>query len=229
MIAYFGEDPIMETRKIIIPVLSANRIVVSHAAGDIAVQETDMEKKVVLSLQHEKPLPFPIDAIEIRETLRLTSRTPSYYEWSHDDTLDMDIFVPRGFSVTIAHKQGNVFVHTTGKHDLAVKKGAITSKGVRGYGRFHTQIGDITIQQMLETQQLQASVRIGNIQVEIPRGVEIAIMAKTDVGRIQSNRKSSHDMMNHVEPGDEFTYNPLNAQGRAMLETKKGDINVWFA
>jgi hypothetical protein len=219
----------METRKCIIPVLTANRIAVSHAAGDIAVRETEMDKKVILFLKHEKPLTFPVDAIEIRETLRLISRTPPYYEWSQGESVDLDIFVPLGFSVTIAHKQGDVFVHTTGEQNLEVKKGGITSKGVRGCGRFHTHIGDIAIQQMRDMQKLQASVRIGNIQVEIPRGIELAVMAKTDVGRIQSNRKSSRNFMNQEEPGDVFSYNPLHAQGSAMFETKKGDISVWFA
>jgi hypothetical protein len=219
----------MDTQKFSIPVLAARRLEVRHASGKISVRETESEREVLVLLRTRNPPAYPIEAVESGDTIQLISRIPSFYEWRAGEEVDWEIFVPKGFSLYIRQKQGSLFTHIHGEQDLEIKQGTILVRGISGWGRFRTQIGDIVIEPENGKWQVEAGTGIGKIYARIPQGMEVSVTARTDVGKIESNRKRDCPFMNQEEPGDQFTYEAENPTGRMSLRARKGNISVWFA
>lgn len=217
----------MDVKRYAIPILTAKGIQVNHGAGKITVQESDKEKEVLLLVKRGKSSTIPLEVVEEGDFLRIITHIPSYYEWSTGEETDFDFYVPRGFSVGVSNKKGNLRVMTKGQQNLEVKIGDIFSRGVEEIGRFVSKYGNITVEQMGSIRRLEAKTNVGNVYLRVPYGGLLSVSAKTRVGQVKSNRKNNY-LMRLDEPGEAFSHFSPTSLGNVSVQTGKGDIYVIF-
>lgn len=225
------------------------KLAIKHEKGSISVLGYDGQEVVVTArLRGQPPADdssaprlkrIPIGEIglaaeEFNNTVTVTTN-------SKDKTLDLDVRVPRDFSLNLSTvHNGRIEVrNVNGEFDITNTNGEILLDGVSGSALLNTFDGSITARFLEVTPgvPMAFSTVYGKIDVSLPPDVRLVAKMKTTNGRVYSDfdmrleqRKVRRDALpsgvNRLEL-EEWTYARINGGGPEILFTSF-DGNIYL-
>ncbi|MCP4724539.1 MAG: DUF4097 domain-containing protein [bacterium] len=205
---------------------------VDHVKGSINVSAYDGALVIVTASFRQKDIQNPkeiqIEAQENNNTVTVTTNI-------HSSTIDLDILVPRNFSLKLrTYHNGIITVkNVTGEMEISNINGDIILREVSGSALLNTIDGNITavFNEVLPDLPMAFTTIYGNVDITFPQDINATVKMKSEYGetscdfamRIEKKRSSRNTgSARYVE---EWIYGNIN-EGGAEILIKSFDGNI---
>ena len=226
-------------------------LVIKHDKGSISVLGYEGNEVIVEATRRQTPTPGEVDrnaqgmtrvpAATIQISARELDNTVTVISNSRDETLDLNVKVPRRFSLHLGtiHNGRIVVRNVEGEFEISNTNGDIQLDDVSGSAVLNTFDGHVTASflRVAPDAPMAFSTVYGKVDVSFPADVRMRAKMKTDNGRIYTDFEMSLEQRRTRQESrttgekriylEEWTYARINGGGPEMLFTSF-DGNIYL-
>jgi len=226
-----GEDMISETQKLIYPLTSDSRFLLSNQNGSVQIVGEDINEvrieatKKAHSQSELAAIRISVEQKEKAIMIKTIWDNPSRRRV--DSRVEYRISVPRLFAaIEIITANGNVFAKDLdAETSLRSANGAIDAHDVLGPLTLESLNGSVSLTQSQKTSAAKLSTTNGAITLTLPASASVSVNAQTKVGQIQSDLPETQRRRVNVV-GEALRATLGNGANPIQLRTVNGIIRI---